>query len=148
MQGDYLVVCSNNLFNYTKYILFIFFLYESRQPPLEYIDRSIQNISKGLYSNASQIEQLNTQLDSITERLSSMNFNEHSNDFVSQQIEHETRKSTIPVKFSAEAEEKTNQIIKKEWKLFKFSNINKSKRKIPYGTNLYSDIEPGGVITL
>ncbi|CAB4386207.1 unnamed protein product [Rhizophagus irregularis] len=112
------------------------------QPPLEYIDRSIQNISKGLYSNASQIEQLNTQLDSITERLSSMNFNEHSNDFVSQQIEHETRKSTIPVKFSAEAEEKTNQIIKKEWKLFKFSNINKSKRKIPYGTNLYSDIEP------
>ncbi|GES78058.1 nucleoporin NUP42 [Rhizophagus clarus] len=112
------------------------------QPPLEYIDRSIQNISKGLYSNASQIEQLNTQIDSITEQLSSMNFNERSNDFVSQQIEHETRKSIIPVKFSAEAEEKTNQIIKKEWKLFKFSNINKSKRKIPYGTNLFSDIEP------
>ncbi|CAG8843080.1 35716_t:CDS:2, partial [Gigaspora margarita] len=41
------------------------------QSPLEYIDRSIRNISKGLYRNASQIEQLSVQLDQLTLQISS-----------------------------------------------------------------------------
>jgi hypothetical protein len=85
-------------------------------------------------------------LDLITEQLASVNFNENADDFVSQQIEYETRKSIIPVKCSDEAEEKTNQLMRKEWKLFKLLNINKSRRKVPNGTNLFSDIEPGELL--
>ncbi|CAG8575083.1 9981_t:CDS:10, partial [Funneliformis caledonium] len=109
--------------------------------PLDYIDRSVQNISKGLYSNASQIEQLNNQLNLISEQLASISFNEDADIFVSQKIEHDTRKNTIPVKCSDENEEKTTKLMNKEWKLSKFLKVN-DKRQVPYVTNLYSDLEP------
>ncbi|CAI2163704.1 13995_t:CDS:10 [Funneliformis geosporum] len=109
--------------------------------PLDYIDRSVQNISKGLYSNASQIEQVNTQLNFISEQLASISFNEDADTFVSRKIEHDTRKNTIPVKCSDENEEKTSKLMEKEWKLSKFLIVN-DKRQVPYGTNLYSDLEP------
>ncbi|CAG8537457.1 18407_t:CDS:10 [Acaulospora morrowiae] len=114
-----------------------------RQSPLEYIDRSIYNISKSLYRNASQVDNLSAQLDklslhAITE--SESYTNEPS--YVSTQITEEVKSIMSPtrnISYSVDAAKSTAAYLNKERFCEKLKSLNRLKRKSPIKTNIFEE---------
>ncbi|CAG8450442.1 120_t:CDS:10 [Scutellospora calospora] len=114
-----------------------------RQSPLEYIDKSIRNISKGLYRNSSQIERLSAQLDQLTLQISSEGDTSNSETFISHQINkiEPTKASTKNISYSIDAAKTTAAYLNKERICEKLKNVNKFKRKSPVKTTLFEENE-------
>ncbi|CAG8527546.1 15546_t:CDS:2 [Acaulospora colombiana] len=116
-----------------------------RPSPLEYIDRSIHNISKSLYRNASQIDNLSAHLDKIS--LSMSIENESYNvepSLVSGQIAKEAKSIMTPtrninISYSVDAAKATATYLNKERLYEELKNLNKLKRKFPVKTNLFDE---------
>ncbi|CAG8534711.1 24827_t:CDS:10 [Cetraspora pellucida] len=119
------------------------YFFEIRQSPLEYIDRSIRNISKGLYRNASQIEQLSAQLDQLTLQISSGDGASNRKAFVSHPINRtEPNKAYAKnISYSVDAAKATAAYLNKERICEKLKNINKFNRKDPVKNSNFEDNE-------
>ncbi|CAG8453287.1 805_t:CDS:10 [Diversispora eburnea] len=112
-----------------------------RQSPLDYIDRSIRNISKGLYHNVTKIDHLNAQLDKLSQHIITTE-SEASTEDVSEQIIKEVKSVMNPklnISYSIDAAKATSTYLNKESFCEKFKNLNRKKRKNPIISNLFED---------
>ncbi|CAG8550110.1 15700_t:CDS:10, partial [Dentiscutata erythropus] len=109
----------------------------------QYIDRSIRNISKGLYRNASQIEQLSAQLDQLTLQISSGDHASNREASVSTPIikVEPIKAPTKNISYSIDAAEATAAYLNKERICERLKTINKFNRKSPVKTSVFEENE-------
>ncbi|CAG8685030.1 20228_t:CDS:2, partial [Racocetra persica] len=104
-------------------------------------NKSIRNISKGLYRNASQIEQLSAQLDQL--QISFGDDASNRETFVSHTINRTEPNKTYTknISYSVDAAKATAAYLNKERICEKLKNINKFNRKGPVKNSIFEENE-------
>lgn len=108
---------------------------------MDYIDRSIHHISKGLYHNVTKIDHLNAQLDKLSQHILTTE-NEPFTGDISEEIIKEVKSVMNPklnISYSVDAAKATSVYLNKENFCEKFKELNRLKRKNPIISNSFED---------